>query len=187
MNPSPTIFLRRFFGALMLLGMLPLASGCDVYNSRDVVVVGNDIIVRTFFVEGDDFAVSDDQLVGSYARDVDELTTDVVDDGAVLLYADGSLFLSGGAGTWTALPVTIGIDEDDDLFIDYTVSFTYSFDIGDLYIDVISSDTIYPFENLPRAEYKLVMIPGDLFVGNAKAGIDYTDYEAVKRAYNLPD
>ncbi|HLT48505.1 MAG TPA: hypothetical protein VK002_14820 [Rubricoccaceae bacterium] len=168
---------------LLLPLLLPVVSGCDQHE--DIVVIGNDIIVRTFSVSGDDLTISNDNLVGSYHREVPEMTADVVDDGAVLLYADGSLLLSGGGGTWTALPFSIGVDEDGDLFVDYTVSFTYSYDLQDLYIDVVASDTIYPFEDLPRTEYKLVLIPGDLFVSSAKSGLDYSDYEAVRQAYGL--
>lgn len=168
---------------LVLASLLPVLSGCD--QNDTIIVEGNDIIVRNFFVSGSDFDISDDNLIGSYQREVAALTADVVDDGAVLLYADGSLLLSGGGGTWTALPFTVGVDEDEDLFVDYTVSFTYSYDIQDLYIDVVASDTIYPFGDLPRTEYKLVLIPGNLFVANGKTGIDYTDYEAVKQAYGI--
>jgi hypothetical protein len=187
MTLSPNRFLRSLLAGLAVLGLLPFATGCDVHQPNDVVVIGNDIIVRNFSISGNDLDISGDQLIGSYNREETALTSDVVDDGAVLLYADGSLLLSGGSGTWTALPFTVGVDENEDLFIDYTVSYTYSYDLQDLYIDVVASDTIFPFEDMARTEFKLVLIPGNLFVGTNKTGIDYTDYEAVKQAYNLPD
>ena len=185
MNIIATTSIRSVLAATALAGILVFSAGCD--NYQDIVVICNDIIVRNFSIDGDDLDVSDDGTIGSYNREVSELNSDVADDGAVLLYADGELlFGSGGSGTWTAIPVTVGVDEDGDEFIDYSLTYSFSYDIQDLYIDLIGSSPL-DFSTLPRTDFRLVMIPGNLFVGNAKAGIDYTDYEAVRRAYELPE
>lgn len=185
MNMITPTSLRSVFAATVFAVILVFSAGCDSY--QDVIVIGNDIIVRNFSFDGGDLDVSDDGTIGSYHREVLELNSDVADDGAVLLYADGELlFGSGASGTWTALPVTIGVDEDGDEFIDYSLTYSFSYDIQDLYIDLIGSSPLI-FEDLPRTDFRLVLIPGNLFVGNARAGIDYTDYEAVQRAYDLSE
>lgn len=176
---------RSAFAAIVLSGILVISAGCD--NYQDIVVIGNDTIIRTFSVDGGDLEVSTDGTVGTYQRDVPELNSDVADAGAVLLYGSGELlFGSGGSGTWTALPVTVGIDEDGDEFIDYSLTYSFSYDIEDLYIDLIASSPL-DFSTHARTDFRLVLIPGNLYVGNARAGIDYSDYEAVQRAYDLPE
>lgn len=185
MRTTFTTPFRPFLSALALVGLIGFSAGCDTY--QDVVVIGNDIIVRNFSFSGNNLDVNADASIGSYHREVDEMTSDIVDDGAVLLYADGDLILDGGAGTWTALPYTQAVDFDDDLIVDYTLTFTYSYDLQDLYVDIIGSATGLTFEDLPRTDFKLVLIPGDLYVGNAKTGIDYSNYEAVRQAYNIAE
>lgn len=171
---------------LTLAGLI-ITAGCDYSDNDDIVVVGNDIIVRTFDVRAGELDLNSDASIASYQRDVPELTPDVVDDGAVLLYVDNSLFLgSGASGTWALMPFTEGVDFDDDLIVDYTLTYQYSFDLGDLYIDIIASATEFDFSSF-FGEFRLVMIPGDLFVGNARAGVDFSDYEAVREAFALPE
>ncbi|MDX1439006.1 MAG: hypothetical protein R3284_03795 [Rubricoccaceae bacterium] len=177
--------LRHFLATAAIVGLIGFSAGCDAY--QDVVVIGNDIIVRNFSFSGSNIDVNQDGSIGSYHREVDELTSDIVDDGAVLLYADGELILDGGAGTWTALPFTQGVDIDDDLIVDWTLTFTYSYDIQDLYVDIIASATGFTFDDFPRTDFKLVLIPGNLYVGSGKAGIDYSNYEAVRQAYGIAE
>ena len=185
LNLNASSSIRSAFAATVLAGILVLSAGCD--NYQDIVVIGNDIIVRNFSFDGSDLDVSDDGTISTYHREVSELNSDVADDGAVLLYADGALFFgSGGAGTWTALPATVGVDEDGDEFIDYSISYSFSYDIQDLYIDLIGSSPL-DFGDLPNTDFRLVLIPGNLFVGNAKAGIDYTNYADVMRAYGVDE
>lgn len=180
-----TVFQILLVG-LVLAGLV-VTAGCDYSDSDDIVVIGNDIIVRTFDVRSSELDINADASIASYQRDVPELTPDVVDDGAVLLYVDNSLFLgSGASGTWTLLPFTQGVDFDDDLVVDYTLTYQYSFDLGDLYIDIIASATEFDFSAF-FGEFRLVMIPGDLFVGNVRTEVDFRDYEAVREAFELPE
>ena len=99
--------------------------------------------------------------------------------------------------------------EDDELFTTLTVSYEYSFEDGNLYFDVVSSLPYTEFDlgpaNDPRDYFdgilprrfastaaddialRLVVIPDELFVTDGAARVNLRDYEAVKRAYNLPD
>ncbi len=189
-NPPPmsmiaTNSLRSVYAVAALSGTLLFSAGCD--NYQDVVVIGNDIFVVNFSFDGGDLDVSDDGTIGSYHRSVSELNSDVADDGAVLLYGDGELlFGSGGSGTWTALPVTVGVDEDGDEYIDYSLTYSYSYDIQDLYVDLIASSPL-DFSGHARTDFRLVLIPGNLYVGNARAGIDYSNYDAVMQAYGAAE
>jgi hypothetical protein len=181
-RPSP----RRPLLAVLGLVAVLTAGGCD-YNN-DIVVIGNDIIVRTFTVDGEDFVVSEDGRVGSYQRDVPELTSDVTDSGAVLLYAGDEILFGGpNQNIWTALPTTIGYDEDDDGLVDITLAFTFSYapEFRDLYIDVVASSPIDFDLTLPETDFRLVLIPGELYVGNAQ--VDFSSYEAVRQAFALPE
>ena len=128
------------------------------------------------------------------------LTERTVDGGIVLLYASDVLNEDGLVRRgWTALPLTIGVDiptdefPDGDFQVDYTLLTTYTFDIGRLFVNFQASDviTIAELENdgdiasRENVLFRLVAIPGD--GGFSRRAIDYSDYEAVKQAYNLPD
>ncbi len=96
---------------------------------------------------------------------------------------------------------------DGDIFVTgLLASYEYSFDNQDLYFDVRSSlpytdfgdddeaffDTLIPsrFEGESQnIDLRLVVIPDELYRANAGAGarIDLRDYQAVKKAFDLPD
>jgi hypothetical protein len=183
LSPSRLLPLRA-----AALGLAAFAiAGCDFSEDDDPIFTGNDVIVETFSVDGDEFDVSADDIVGSYQRNVDDLTEDVADGGAVLLYAGDEILFGEPQGTWTALPTTIGYDEDSDGLVDITLAFTFSYDIQDLYIDVIASSPIDFEATLPETDFRLVLIPGEFFAGNAQARVDFSDYEAVRQAFALPE
>ena len=121
-----------------------------------------------------------------------------------------------GNTTWAALPLSRSFEEivlagDGNggtttvPVVGYTVSYEYSFDNQDLYFDVVSSAPYTDFSDDPRdlfdflvpqrevaagddIDLRLVVIPDELYYTNgAAARVDLRDYEAVKRAYNLPD
>ena len=200
--------------ALALVAALGLGvSACDTYDDDDDNGVSYGVSVVDFSLDGDDFELSDDSQVASFfsdditsdrSRDDVRRTLEFAGDGAlVMLYADNSLILEGSDGTYTALPVTIGqeivVTGEDGETPDVTtlaVTYTYSFDNADLYFDVLtttplaaSGDEVVSFDDfLPnRIDLRLVTLPADLYYGKAGARIDLRDYEAVKRAYNLPD
>ena len=99
-----------------------------------------------------------------------------------------------------------GVSDGDIFITGLLASYEYSFDNGNLYFDVVSSlpyadytpdnprdffDTIVParFDRAPSTiDLRLVVIPDELFyTSGVAARVDMRDYEAVKRAYNLPD
>ena len=163
------------------LALVVSLAACDTVYEDD----GNDIRVRTFSFSGSDLEITDGGRVASYQRELAELTREVVDDGAVLVYADGELLLENGAGTWTPLPVTVGVDANDDLVVDYTIAYTYSFDLNDLYIDLIGSPTDIAWDALPRTDVRVVMLPGYATARAAARGVDLRSYEAVAEAFDL--
>ena len=179
--------LRSLRPLLAALGLAVVLGGCDYGDNDDIVVIGNDVIVRTFTVTGRQYEVGSDGAVGSYQRDVPELTAEVAEDGAVLLYAGDEILFGTPQGSWTALPTTIGYDEDGDGLVDITLAFTFSYDLEDLYIDVIASSPIDFEATLPETDFRLVLIPGDLYVGHARTDVDYSSYESVRQAYALPE
>lgn len=185
--------LRRFLTpalAVVLLAAAPVLTGCDTTTPGGPTFA--DIGIRTvnFTVRANDFDVNADGDIATYQRtNVSTLTERVVDEGVVLLYASGDLiFVGGGASsTWTALPYTQGIEavgDDGVPYVDYTITYGYSFEPGNLYIDVISSAVGLVEDFLPHnVAFRLVTIPPDA----PRLDVDLTDYDAVVRAYGLDD
>ena len=200
--------------SLGLLGLVFVFAGCDSdsLDDRDTggnggVLVENDVRVFTFTLNDQDRGefrfgrtFSTDSSEVQYDTDEDFypqltalLTDRTVNEGVVLLYVsdvlnDNGLRRSG----WTALPLSIGFDEDSDLFVDYVLTTTYTYDVNRLFVNLVASDTATIaflqdtqalLSNLEDIRFRLVAIPG----GGFNRGIDYSDYEAVARAYNLPD
>ena len=156
--------------------------GCDTTDNDD----GTEIIVRTFTADDDEFVDANGGLLFSYERDVSAMTSRVVDDGAVLLYVGNEILFIQDDPTWTALPITDGIDEDGDGFVDFTYTFTYSYGLGKIYIDMISSSPLDFEASFGDLDFRLVLIPGDRFAGSS-ATLDLSNYDAVKKAFELSD
>lgn len=183
---------------LALLLATAFVAGCDS-DDLDDHAGGTDVRVTTFDLRNfdRDFSTSGNEV--QYEESFSHLTERAVDDGIVLLYASDVINENGlRRDGWSPLPLTIGVDEptqdnpDGDGFVDYTLTTTYTYDIGRLYVNLVASDNftidfldetqglLADFEALT---FRLVTIPG----GGFNRGLDYSDYEAVQRAYNLPD
>jgi hypothetical protein len=203
-----TSALRARHATLFALGLLALVfifAGCDsdglddrYHDDPDVI---NDVRVINFSLNDrdnrDDFIFdrqfSDSGLEVQYEGAFSALTERAVDDGIVLLYASDVVDADGlERQGWTALPLTQGVDLDGDFFVDFTLATTYTYDIGRLYVNLVASNdfseedfaiTDVELQNIEGVLFKLVVLPG----GGLARGIDYSDYEAVKQAYNLPD
>lgn len=109
--------------------------------------------------------------------DVPDITPNVVDHGAVLVYFEEQ-------DTWTAMPYTYGVESATEPLVDYTVTLGYAFDVRLLEVFFETSadpDAI----DLPSSVDMKVVIIDSLPVG--KNAVDLRDYEAVKRYYGLED
>lgn len=198
--------LRLVLAAFLALPLI-LTSGCDIYEDDEDELDDDDIAVVEFSFDGDDASISEDDRIASF--DTDDVTSssdraavedalDGADEGAVvLLYADGGLLFEGGEGTWTALPVTRGLERLDTggaPYVEYTLTYSYSYDDADLYFDVLSSidlDTLtdeeYAVAVPGQIDLRLVTVREGAFLEAQAAGVDFQSYEAVRRAFALPE
>jgi hypothetical protein len=192
---------------LYLLAFALTLSACD-FSVNDGPVgppgprgpSGNtEVFVRTFELSEFSRRFSDSDMEVQYQESFPELTEDVVDFGMVMVYAfdawdEDGLVREG----WTPLPQTFGVDIPDstgagDGFVDYTLTTTFTVDFDRLYVNLLASDVFTLGElrgsgyigDLERVTFRLVGIPGD---GTARrASVDWSDYEAVRKAYDLPE
>lgn len=164
--------LSCFLAAFVALATL---AACD----DDVVGVDdrhNDSVRSyTFSFSPDDAEING--AVASVQYDVPAITPRVVDEGAVLMYFRDQ-------GTWTAMPYTFGVESPELPAVDYTVSLGFGFDDRFLEVFYEASTTAVDLRTLPDRSVRVVVI--DNLYGD-KAGLDWTDYEAVRAHYGLPE
>ncbi len=202
---------------LLALALPLVFAACDTYESRrDVSVVDFQLDALDYDVSADSKTASfqSDNVDSGTARDEIEFALRSAGDGAlVLLYINSELVqdFEGTGQTYSALPLSrsfeeVVLEESDTSIpvVGYTVSYEYSFDNDDLYFDVVSSAPATDFDTDPRVlfdsvvpqrvergadelDFRLVTIPSDRYFSQGAARIDLRDYQAVKRAYNLPD
>jgi hypothetical protein len=192
---------RQFLLLPLLAAALVTSAGCDFSEDDDPIFVDSDIVYVDFSLDSDDYVLNSEGLVATFeSSDIDddderEAVEDALagaDEGAlVLLYVEGSLLFGDGAeDTWAALPVTQAyeaVGDDGVPYVDYTVTYSYSYGDSDLYLDALSSavldfDTIFPED---RIDFRLVAAPASRAV--ALAGVNLRDYEAVRQAFALPE
>jgi len=100
-------------------------------------------------------------------------------------------------GTITAAPITQAVLDKADIRVYWSeggriLSLPYSETFGSttytvhqrIYIGRIELRASYA---LSSQQFRYVIIPGAVAVGGRLAAIDYTDYKAVKKAFNIPD
>ncbi len=203
--------LRSTLSALLAAGVLFTLGACDttdVYHETRASFV--DFRLNTTVHEDDysedGYAVSfdDRDAVSPDDRDdLQDLLAEAGDGALVVAYIDSEVVLDvvGTGQTYSAMPITRGyegipilVDEDGDgtseeiPYVDYILTYEYSFDNGAFYFDVTSSAQLDFSTVLPGAiDFRVVVIPADLYRARAGARIDLRDYEAVKAAYGLPD
>lgn len=112
-----------------------------------------------------------DAIHWQYLIDIPELTQDIIDNGALLIYYNTCC---GGSPIYQ-LPFTEG-------------SFNLYYQIP----DQISDDwkfALYSTKELMTAvdRYRYVILKGGALASARKAAIDYADYNTVKKAYTIPD
>jgi hypothetical protein len=130
-----------------------------------------------------DFFIDEAQLNGPIASvqyDAPEITPRVVREGAVMAYFREQ-------GTWTAMPYTYGIESQDVLAVDRTVTlgFAYEADFLEVFYETSVPDVRDILGFLPDQEVKIVII--DSFAGARSAGVNLNDYASVKSYYGLDD
>lgn len=163
----------RALRLLPLLALLPLVAACDVTDQRAADV---DVYTTEFAFRVSSAQLNSTGTVLSEQYDVPMLNRRVVDVGAVLCYFREN-------DTWTAMPYTYAVDRTDATAVDYAVSLGFAFE--DRFLEVFyEASATGVVGNQPDRRIKLVLIGPDLA---NKQNVDYSDYEAVKRAYGLKD
>jgi len=87
-------------------------------------------------------------------------------------------------GTWTAMPYTYAVDDPQQKAVSYTISLGHAYSNRTFEVFYESSAADVNLRQQPNRRIKVVVLGPDLA---AKQGVDYSDYEAVKRAFHLPD
>lgn len=167
----------RTFHSILSAAVLLLAAGCsDDGPTGPPGPPGNANVHSHSLV----FSMDDAQFNGPVASvqyDVPSITPSVVDHGAVLVYF-------WAQETWTAMPYTFADESPDLPAVDYTITLGYAFDDAFLEIFYESSTEEIDLSAQPDREMKVVVIDGMPF---GKIGVDVTDYEAVRRYFELDD
>lgn len=179
--------------AALALAAVVTLSACDSYEER------TDVYLADFRLDGDAYTLSDDGRVASYEsddinsgsqRDAVRRALRSAGDGAIVMaYIDSEIVLdvTGTGQTYSALPITRGFEGaiGDVPFVDFFVTYEYSFDNEDFYFDLVSTAAIDFSTFVPNnIDLRVVAIPATVF---NKRSVDMTDYNAVKEAFNLPD
>ncbi len=127
-----------------------------------------------------DFLMADAVVNGAVASvqfDASDITANVVDEGAVLMFFRDQ-------GTWTAMPYTFGVESQDLPAVDYTISLGFGYEFGFLEVFYEASTDAVDLFGLPDREMKAVIIDGFYF---GKTELDLTNWEEVKAAFDLTD
>ncbi len=162
---TSNIFIALFIGLLTASCVGPTGpqgpAGSEVYSAT--IEIDSDV----------DFGVVDEFVsVASYGWNILDVST--VDDGLVLGYINFA-----GTTSWHALPLSTPFEND-------LVVLRYSFDIDnfDLIVEGEIADNNEANENLFDGDVlRIVAIPPTLLAKGK--GLDYRNYEAVVKAYNL--
>ena len=167
---------------IALVALAFTMASCD--GSDDDIETDIFTTTATFSLNADDVAFTD--FVASIRYGIPQITANVVENGAVLV------FIEDLEGTWTALPYSYGIEAVDQPVVDYTVSIGYAYDrqILDVFVEASSSDEVVWNEILSDqllAATRLIRIVIFNTYIQGKNSVDLTDYEALRRHYNLPE
>ena len=85
-----------------------------------------------------------------YFRSFSEITTAVIDSGAVLVQVEG------GTGEWWGLPQTLSFDLDDNFIVDFSAELTFIYTLGGLWISIENSTAVGTPNGL---NFKTIIIP----------------------------
>jgi hypothetical protein len=158
--------------SLIILITLFLFTSCTIYDN-DVEGSGDVVYTSTITIRSDDF-VAEDAFISIAEYGWDNLDEEMVDHGLVLGYIRFE-----GTTSWQALPFSVPFEND-------LVNLRYLFDIDNfsLVIEGEVADNNEANANLfNRDELRVVGIPPSIIVKGK--GINYRNYEEVKRLYKL--
>lgn len=120
-------------------------------------------------------------FVFSYNKTATQITADIIDKGAVLVY-----------GKLNGYTSSLGL-KDKVVQLSYTVvangstdSWTYIASPGNVRVSFVNSQNIYSSGPANTHQFRYVIIPGGVKAGKL-AGVNWSDYEEVKRTFNLQD
>lgn len=127
------------------------------------------------------------RLVNSFAKTAGAVTNNILNQGVVLVYARlgsyGTTYGLGGNAT-VLLPITgtatrSGVVQTESWYAEAVT--------GRIDINFQNSANFWSASGMSTAyRFRYVVIPGSV-AGGRKAAIDYSNYEEVKKAYNLTD
>lgn len=157
---------------ILILISLLLTTSCTIYDSN-VEGSGEVVYTSTITIRANDFVPEDDFItVAEYGWD--NLDGETVDYGMVLGYIRFE-----GTTAWQALPFSVPFEND-------LVNLRYFFDIDNfsLVIEGEVADNNEANANLfDRDILRVVAIPPSVLVQGK--GIDYRNYEQVRKLYNI--
>lgn len=160
--------------AALLAALILGVAGCDGGVGPEGPPGRDAVVFAQTFV----FSMKDAQFdgpVASVAYDVPDITPDVVDFGAVLVFFEEQ-------GTWTAMPFTFAEESPDLPAVDFTITLGYAYNDALLEVFYEASTDEINLRMQPDRRMKLVVIGG---FPASKAGVDLRDYEAVKAYFGL--
>lgn len=161
---------------LLLLALLAFA-GCDSSDDGPHTEAYSFGLTLYF----DDMQHTD--FVASRSYDRVDIPPSAVDHGAVIVYYRDQ-------GTWTALPMTIGLEKPDEPVVDYTVTFGYGYDVNflELFFEASSADPVVWEEiaDIYSGGIDLKVVVLNSYVATDQE-VDLTDYQAVKQHFRLVD
>ncbi len=158
------------YALLPLLALLPIVAACDTTTEEARVRSVN----FTFSMRNADINGS----VASVQYDVPEINARVAAGGAILAFFREQ-------NTWTAMPYTFAFENPDLPAVDYTITLGYAFEDRLFEVFYEASTPQAPLDSQPDRTIKLVIIDADVY--SSKSGIDLTNWNQVKEAYNLID
>ncbi len=162
--------MKIYTTGLLSLALISMAAGCMIDETVGPTGPQGPPGNANVFTLNFDFLMADAAINGNVASvqyDVPDITTGVVDEGALLLFFRDQ-------GTWTAMPYTFYTDGGD------AVSMGFGYEVG--LLEVFYETAFTDPALLPDREMKAVIIDG---FSAFKAGIDLKDYEVVARYFNL--
>lgn len=123
-------------------------------------------------------------------KNIPGITTAIFNTGTVLVYLKVPQNLSATPVAWSELPFSIrGFN------VGYMTSIRSNYDVGKIHIFYMFELTDAAMVSLPSIidyvvpdyTFKYVLIAGDADARKSTTGLDYSDYEAVRRYYRLAD